>query len=227
MNDQWTDRLSDYLDDELPAGERAALEAHLATCSECRTTLGELRQGVARAQALEDAEPETDLWRGIATAIGMGKVTELAERREKRARRFAFSIPQLIAASIGLVLLSGGATWMALRNQQADAGVAQLTPEPGERGMVNVSYDSRWRNRTAVAIAELQDELTANEAQLDTATVRIVRQNLAVIDRAISQAQKALQRDPNSAYLQLHLANTMRQKVELLRRANNLAVTES
>lgn len=224
MNDQWTDRLSDYLDDELPAGERAALEAHLATCSECRTTLGELRQVVARAQALEDTEPAKDLWRGIRGQLqttGHGPVVV------RSARRFAFSIPQLIAASIGLVLLSGSATWMALRNQQAGAGVAQLTPEPGERGLVNVSYDSRWRNRTAVAIAELQDELTANEAQLDTATVRIVRQNLAVIDRAISQAQKALQRDPNSAYLQLHLANTMRQKVELLRRANNLAVTES
>jgi len=225
MNDQWTDRLSDYLDDELPAGERAALEAHLATCSACRTTLGELRQVVARAQTLEDAEPDADLWPGVRAQLqttGHGPVVVTPLRR-----RFAFSIPQLIAASIGLVLLSGSATWMALRNQQADPAIAQLTPEPDERGLVNVSYDSRWRNRTAVAIAELQDELTANEAQLDTATVRIVRQNLAVIDRAISQAQKALQRDPNSAYLQLHLANTMRQKVELLRRANNLAVTES
>jgi len=74
-----------------------------------------------------------------------------------------------------------------------------------------------------MAIAELQDALSLNEGNLDTATVRIVRQNLAVIDRAISQAQHALRRDPGNTYLNLHLAETMRQKIELLRRANALA----
>jgi hypothetical protein len=78
-----------------------------------------------------------------------------------------------------------------------------------------------------MAIAELQDALQANEGRLDTATVRIVRENLAVIDRAISQAQRALKRDPGNTYLNLHLANTMRQKIELLRRANALAASES
>ena len=34
MSDVWTDRLSEYLDDELPPGERAALEGHLAQCAE-------------------------------------------------------------------------------------------------------------------------------------------------------------------------------------------------
>jgi len=72
-------------------------------------------------------------------------------------------------------------------------------------------------------LAELQDALSLNEGNLDTATVRIVRQNLAVIDRAIAQAQHALRRDPGNTYLNLHLADTMRQKIELLRRANALA----
>jgi len=36
MNDQWTDRLSEYVDGGLASGERAALEAHLATCADCR-----------------------------------------------------------------------------------------------------------------------------------------------------------------------------------------------
>ncbi len=33
MNDQWTDRLSEYLDGELADAERVALEAHLASCA--------------------------------------------------------------------------------------------------------------------------------------------------------------------------------------------------
>jgi hypothetical protein len=81
--------------------------------------------------------------------------------------------------------------------------------------------------RSDAAIAELQDALQLNEGKLDTATVRIVRQNLAVIDRAIGQAQRALRHDPGNTYLNLHLANTMRQKIELLRRANALAAGQS
>jgi len=56
--------------------------------------------------------------------------------------------------------------------------------------------------------------------------VRVVRQNLAVINQAIAEARTALERDPGSTYLNLHLANTMRRKVELLRRVNAL-VSES
>ncbi len=82
---------------------------------------------------------------------------------------------------------------------------------------------ARWKVQSDMAIAELQDALTANESKLDTATVRVVRENLVIIDRAIAQAQKALRNDPGNTYLNLHLANTMRQKIDLLRRANALA----
>jgi anti-sigma factor RsiW len=50
-------RLSEYLDGELDNAERVALEAHLATCGQCYATLGELRQVIARAQALQDTPP--------------------------------------------------------------------------------------------------------------------------------------------------------------------------
>jgi hypothetical protein len=56
--------------------------------------------------------------------------------------------------------------------------------------------------------------------------VRVVRQSLAVIDKAIDQARRALAADPGNAYLNLHLASTMRRKVELLRRANELAAAQ-
>ena len=57
MRDQWTDRLSQYVDAELPAGERAALEAHLADCAACRTAVAELRRVVAQARALPQRPP--------------------------------------------------------------------------------------------------------------------------------------------------------------------------
>ena len=84
-----------------------------------------------------------------------------------------------------------------------------------------------WTGRTDAAIAELQDALSRNESRLDTSTVRVVRENLALIDRAIAQARAALDADPANAYLNLHLADTMRRKLELLRRVNAIAAAQS
>ena len=219
MNDQWTNRLSEYIDGELDSSERVALEAHLATCGECRVTLAELRGVAAHAKVLEDSEPATDLWPGVAKQIRRGHVVDHPVRR-----RFSFTVPQLLAASIALVLLSAGVMWTALhsRGQSNNRPVAEV-----QRSSNPPITAARWRVQSDMAIAELQDALTVNEGKLDTATVRVVRENLAVIDRAIAQAQKALRHDPGNTYLNLHLANTMRQKIELLRRANALASSES
>ena len=221
MNDQWTNRLSDYLDGELDNTERAKLEAHLATCGQCYATLSELRQVVARAKSLADSEPAADLWPGIAQQIRRDRLPARHERLVRR--RFSFTVGQLLAASIALVLLSTGSVWMALR---PDA-VEQTQPPLASPAASGVVAPVGWKMRTDAAIAELQDALTQNEGKLDTSTVRVVRENLAVIDRAIGQAQRALRRDPGNTYLNLHLANTMRQKIELLRRANALAAGES
>ncbi|HEV8354433.1 MAG TPA: zf-HC2 domain-containing protein, partial [bacterium] len=48
---EWTDRLSDYLDGELPDDERYAIESHLAGCAPCAAVLADLKRVVARAQA--------------------------------------------------------------------------------------------------------------------------------------------------------------------------------
>jgi hypothetical protein len=225
MNDQWTDRLSEYLDGELTATERATLETHLAGCAECRATLADLRGVVARAQGLEPRPPATHLWPGIARAIRQTKSVDLAEQRGTRRRQLSFSVSQLLAASVALVLLSGGAVWVALNPDRPAELVSSEERQGGPRG--GEQYASRSVTVQRDAVAELEEALARNEGLLDTATVRVVRQSLATIDRAIAQAQRAIRRDPNSAYLKIHLANTMRQKIELLRRANALAVAES
>ena len=218
MKDIWTNRLSEYVDGELDATERAALEAHLATCGQCYATLAELRDVVAHAKTLVDREPAKDLWAGIRA----GMTSESAVRLIPQRRRFSFSVPQLLAACIALVLMTGGGMWLALRQEPTPTPVAQREAVDGRVRFVDQRAE-RWRVQSDMAIAELQDALDLNESKLDTATVRIVRENLAVIDRAIAQAQHALRRDPGNTYLNLHLAKAMRQKIELLRRANALA----
>ena len=221
MKDQWTDRLSEYLDGELAGSERTALEAHLASCGNCRATLEELRRVVGRARALDDRLPTADLWPGIAEHIG---VVSLAARRARR--RLSFTVPQLAAASVALALVSGGAVW--LLGGRTHAPTATAATEVGRRPapLINASAyptDPRY----AAQVAALERALQRGRSQLDTATVRIIEKNLKIIDRAIRDAQSALVADPASAYLNLHLAQEMRRKLELLREAANLAGARS
>ena len=109
-DDAFTDRLSDYLDDELGEADRRALEQHLAGCDDCRVTLSELRAVVARAASLPDRAPDVDLWFGVAQRIGPG-------RRSNRRFSFTFSftLPQLAAAVLAVIVLSTAAIWVARR----------------------------------------------------------------------------------------------------------------
>jgi hypothetical protein len=73
------------------------------------------------------------------------------------------------------------------------------------------------------AIADLEAVLAAHERDLDPQTVAVVRRNLALIDRAIEDARRALASDPASPYLNGHLASAMQLKVDLLRRVTAAA----
>jgi len=109
MHDQWTDRLSEYLDDELGADERQALEVHLAGCAGCARTLEELRRVVVTAESLTPHVPGPELWQAVAGRLGADS-RRLAPFSE---RRFSFTIPQLAAASLVIAALSGGMVWRA------------------------------------------------------------------------------------------------------------------
>ncbi|MEJ2372080.1 MAG: anti-sigma factor [Gemmatimonadales bacterium] len=210
--------MSDYLDEALEDSERSELEEHLEGCEECRETLVELREVVAQARRLVDAPPVRDLWPGIAERI------RATEERERRGRSFTFSMPQLAAAAITLVALSSGIAWQAAggfstRQTEPAAPVAQV-PAKAELLLASRIASSDYES----AIAQLERVLDVGRERLDTATVRKVDEKLALIDKAIDDARQALAVDPSSAYLNRHLAGTMRRKLDLLRRT--AALTE-
>ena len=232
MSDQWTDRLSDYLDDELPPADRVELETHLRHCVACGAVLADLKRIVARAQGLEDRAPDRDPWPGIAARIGMEPVeaARLDLRGRRPHRRWSFSVPQLAAAGIALMALSGGAAW--LLHPAARAGVAMPgAPVPGAVGVppglvVPASERASMRSYDG-AVADLERVLAEGRGRLDTTTVRVIERNLATIDSAIAQAQRAVAADSVNVYLNSHLAETMRRKLELLRQAAALVSSVS
>lgn len=225
MSDQWMDQLSDYLDDELDQPQRIALEAHLAECAACTATLADLRRVVGRAQVLDDRPPATDLWPGIATRIGVS-TDDLARRRAQR--RVTFTVPQLMAASIVLVAATVVVARFVARSTSAPAPVATSTPAPSTQAQP-VAWPARADSSADIAVAQLQLSLREGQrtGRLSPITVHKLEHSLAVIDSAIAEARRALEVDPNSSYLNHHLADTMRQKMEFLREANRIATART
>lgn len=221
--------LSAYLDGELAGDARAAVEAHLAQCGECRASLESLRGLVRRAQALDDRPPARDLWGGIAARIGDAStavVVPLAPRR----RRIAFSIPQLAAAGIALMALSAGTAVVMMRGGPGRTAVGPAAGPGAESrvavsnpgGRAAVSPADQAMQSYAPAIRDLETVLATRRSQLDTSTVRVLEQSVRVIDAAIEQARQALAQDPNNRYLNSHLQRALDRKLDLLRRAATL-----
>jgi hypothetical protein len=224
MSDHWADRLSEYLDGDLDAGVQAALQAHLATCAECTATLAELRGVVTRAGALEDRPPTTDLWPGIAGRIGLGR-DELSVRWRGRARRFTFTLPQLAAASVALVVVSAGLVWLALRPAARSVAGTRSAPVAQAPAVQAVDWMPKVERSADAAVTELRSALADGRrtGRLDSLTVTKLEHSLAVIDSAIAEAKRALEADPGSAYLNHHLAATYRRKLSFLRQATRIA----
>src|SRR5436189_95531 len=85
------------------ARQSAGREKHLATCEACTATLEDLRRVVVRARGLEDREPSTDLWRGIAKRIANDEQENVVAIESRRRPGGLFlSRWQLAAAAVVL-----------------------------------------------------------------------------------------------------------------------------
>jgi tetratricopeptide (TPR) repeat protein len=140
-------------------------------------------------------------------------------------RRFSFTLTQLAAASLALIVLSGGLVWLARSGDpRADFPPVGATADPDDAiaaphirpaNFADEHYDE--------AVADLQRTLTTGREKLDPETVRVLEDNLGAIDRAIEQCRQALAQDPANLYLNSHLAEARQRKLSLLRRASALA----
>jgi anti-sigma factor RsiW len=251
VHEEWTDQLSDYIDGELPADDRGAVEAHLLICAPCAAVLNDLKRVVARAQSVHARLPQADMWAGIADRIEAGRLAadpELVLPFSRRsARRFALTLPQLATAAALLMAVSGGIAWQAavrspegLRHTASapatapGRGAAQGFSRDVAQGFSPASdTDTATADRVVpvgladaqydAAVADLEQALKAGRGRLDASTIAIVEHNLQIIDQAINQAREALVTDPANSYLSSHLVEARRRKLDLLRRATALA----
>ena len=213
MNDHdlLTARLSEYLDGELTANESSRVATHVAECVECQEAVAELREVVSRARTMTDTEPPRDLWPRVAWVI-------------RAKRRFTFTLPQLVAASLALMVLSGGMVWLArLGGERTDIpAVGASERDLGARLVAPARFAvSNYDD----AIVDLQETLAEERDKLDPETVRVLEQNLTSIDAAIEQCRRALANDPMNPYLTEHLVNAKKRKLGLLRPAAAMSMS--
>jgi putative zinc finger protein len=227
MDDAFTSRLSEYLDDEdLDPRERREIDAHVRSCAACRTLLDELREVRSRAQALPNVPPETDLWPGIAERVGASRSSErVVSFPARTARRISFTIPQFIAASLAMMVVSGGMVWlMRAGGPRTDVGSIAAVERPRTPDMKPANFADPQYDQ---AVADLERTLQVGRGRLDPETIRVLEANLQAIDRAIEQSRQALEADPANLFLNAHLATARQRKLALLRQASALAGPES
>ena len=205
--------LDDLVDGTIAEDARRALEGHLAACLTCRAEEVRLRALLARAAALPlRVEPGRDLWPGVAQRLAGANV--VAGGFAGRARR---RIPLPLAAAAAAVLVAATAlvTSVLVRSERPPHAAAGPGAEPV--GAVPASLAlSDARGAYESARRQLHAALDARRGSLSPATLKVVDENLTVIERAVREMEDALARDPGNRELPALLASAYRQELDVL-----------
>lgn len=221
MSEHPTERLSAYIDGDLTAAERTSIEQHLEACADCQGVLADLRGIVVRARSLEDRPPENDLWSGIEARLEERSLVVPIETHRAR-RRLSFTMPQMAAAAVALIVLSVSATWWARSGAErgANGGPPVVAVQPDSSTptqLASLDYDT--------AVADFEKLLATYRDRLDPETVATVETNLAVIDQAIEEIVEAIDADPESTHLYNYLAGARQRKLDVVRQATSIIRT--
>ena len=226
MHNEIVNQLSAYLDGELTVEERARVDGHVAHCAPCRAVLDDLKAIVVTAPYYEGQAPTRDLWAGIQKGISGAKEVPLSGRRSTVDGR-RFSLGQLIAACLAFAAIAGGSVYAALRQGttviETPATVA-VDPSPAERGPSPTITNASTRAGEVydAAVGDLERVLAEGRDQLDVKTLKVIEDNLRIIDRAIAEARSAIAADPANGYLRGQVAANMRRKLDILRQATDV-----
>ena len=173
--------------------------------------------------------PQRDLWAGIESRIATPAAPEL--RRSGGGRTFTFTMSQLAMAASFLIAVVAGVTWLAVNRTAVTGGgaagteVIQAYREPAgtpDGQIVPANFADAQFN---AAVSDLERILREERNRLDPRTVLVLERNLKAIDDAINEARMALESDPANPFLNSHLADARRRKLDLLRHATELAST--
>jgi hypothetical protein len=148
------EKLADYLEGDLAAVERVALDAHIASCVRCTALLRDLSDIRTEAGELPELTPSRDLWSGIAARIDTPVVpltvraagTPNVERRRGAERlRLVAVAAALVAVTAGVtytLTIAGGGSAPKVAAVSADSSRDSLSPAPVQPQQTLAAVDS-------------------------------------------------------------------------------------
>jgi anti-sigma factor RsiW len=229
--DQVKQSVQALLDGELSPEEQHAVEAHAATCVACRTLIADLEAIRATAVVLERRKPSPDVWARIALQVtrepAFQKATQqrLAQPVTSPTR---WNWPVLAMAATLLIALIAGSLWILDRSRAMPGSGSGTVPTgtatgnpPGNAAtgalVETIEHElDQAASHYEKAIAGLEQIANASDSPLDPDQMTTVKQNLAVIDRAIDESRTALRAQPTNQLAQESLFEAFRRKVSLL-----------
>ena len=176
--------------------------------------------------------PSRDLWQGVAARIAQTPSSASATPMTSLStgRRLTFSPAALVLAASLLIAVTAGLTWLVARqpaggNATSVGPVIQAYGLPDESTSGQIVQANFADAQFNAAVTDLEQILRDERDRLDPRTVLVIERNLKAIDDAIQEARMALNNDPANPYLNSHLADARRRKIDLLRHATTLAST--
>ncbi|MFC1499739.1 anti-sigma factor family protein [Candidatus Zixiibacteriota bacterium] len=198
--------LDDFVDGILSGGVHSRLERHLATCEECRRSLAELQALLDDAADLPaEIRPSKDLWPAVRSQI------ELEE--SVPSRHSFFNRPKYMLAAAALFVLVTAGSLMIPRMIEMGMGSIEWMMTEWQIGQVTTAAMER---QYLGAIEELSYVVAERRATVPQSALKIIDQNLRVLDNAIEESRTALWNNPSDRELQSTLSTVYQQKVELL-----------
>jgi len=173
-----------------------------------------LAKFVERARAGDESQPAPEeLWPEIRERIERAKVAELPSPEHAlsapRSRRLALRIGAAVAAAIGIFAIgrmsgpfSGASSYQEVTGVAA-SGAADST----------TAYEEQARI--------LSNRLELERSLLRPEALESIERDLHVVNAAIAELDAAAARDPNNPVVKRLLANSYREKVDILKRVAN------
>lgn len=192
-----------------------------------------LREDDILAQAIgqwREELPSRDLWPGVAKSLATPVSPEL-RRSGGGQTTFTFTLSQLGVAASFLIAVVAGITWLATNRPAPTGGgpeqevIQAYRDSPGTPAQGQIVQANFADAQFNAAVSDLERILREERDRLDPRTVLVLERNLKAIDDAINEARMALESDPANSFLNSHLADARRRKLDLLRHATELAST--
>jgi hypothetical protein len=125
-------------------------------------------------------------------------------------------------------MVTSGAVYYTVGREAPPPAPVMVQQPPIAPGPTGLPVSARAGAAFDLAVGELEQVLAQGRSRLEPKTLKIIEDNLRVIDRAIAEARAAIAADPANGYLSGQVAANMHRKLEILRSAANaIAAAES